>query len=119
MRCEGRAPRQFLFRLDDVEPESSVNTSCICCVCVTHSVASDCDPMDCSPPGSSVHGILQARTLEWVAISFSKGSSRPRDQTQVSCIAGGCFTVSVSANHLLNSKWALALTVLAIKDHLG
>ena len=38
-----------------------------------------CDPMDCSPPGSSVHGILQARILEWVAISFSRGSSQPRD----------------------------------------
>ena len=51
-----------------------------------------CDPGDCSPPGSSVHGILQARILEWVAISFSRGSSRPRDQTQVSHIAGRCFT---------------------------
>ena len=51
-----------------------------------------CDPMDCSPPGSSVHGILQARILEWVIIPFSKGSSRPRDQTQVSCIAGRFFT---------------------------
>ena len=50
-----------------------------------------CDPMDCSPPGSSVHGILQARILEWVAISFSRGSSQPRDQTQVSCIAGRHF----------------------------
>ena len=38
-----------------------------------------CDPMDCSPPGSSVHGILQARMLEWVAISFSRRSSQPRD----------------------------------------
>ena len=49
--------------------------------------------MDCSPPGSSVHGILQARMLEWVAISFSRGSSWPRDWTQVSCIAGRCFTL--------------------------
>ena len=40
------------------------------------------NPMDCSPPGSSVHGILQARMLEWVAISFSRGSSRPGNQTQ-------------------------------------
>ena len=47
--------------------------------------------MDCSPPGSSVHGILQARVLEWVAIPFSRGSSQPRDQTQVSCIAGRHF----------------------------
>ena len=46
-----------------------------------------CDPMDCSPPGSSVHGILQARTLEWVAISSSKGSSQPRDLTNVSYIS--------------------------------
>ena len=51
------------------------------------------DPMDCSPPGSSVHGILQPRILEWVAMPFSRGSSQPRDRTQVSCIAGGFFTV--------------------------
>jgi len=44
------------------------------------------DPMNCSPPGSSVHGILQARILEWVAISFSRGSSQPEDWTHVSCI---------------------------------
>ena len=51
-----------------------------------------CDPMDYSPAGSSVHGILQIRILEWVAIPFSKGFSWPRDQTWVSCIAGGLFT---------------------------
>ena len=45
------------------------------------------DPMDCSPPGSSVHGILQARILEWTAIPFSRGSSRPRDRTHVSYIS--------------------------------
>ena len=45
------------------------------------------DPMDCSPPGSSVHGISQARILEWVAISFSRGSSQIRDQTWISYIA--------------------------------
>ena len=52
-----------------------------------------CDPMDCRPPSSSVHGILQARILEWVAIPFSRGSFQPRDRTQVSCIAGRFFTV--------------------------
>ena len=52
-----------------------------------------CDPMDHSPPGSSVRGILQGRILTWVAIPFSTGSSQPRDQTQVSRIAGGFFTV--------------------------
>ena len=51
-----------------------------------------CDPMDCSLPGSFVHGIFQARILEWVAISFSRGSSRPRNQTCTSCIAGEFFT---------------------------
>ena len=52
-----------------------------------------CDPMDCSLPGSSIHGIFQATVLEWVAISFSRGSSQPRDQTQVFCIAGRHFTI--------------------------
>ena len=54
-----------------------------------------CSPLDCSPPGSSVHGILQARILEWVAISSSRGSSRPGDRIHVSCVfccAGGFFT---------------------------
>ena len=47
-----------------------------------------CDPINCSPPGSSVHGISQARILEWIAIPFPRGSFLPRDQTQVSCTAG-------------------------------
>ena len=50
-----------------------------------------CDPRDCSLQGSTVHGIFQARVLEWVAITFSRGSSWPRDRTQVSCIAGRHF----------------------------
>ena len=53
----------------------------------TQSCPTLCDPMDCSPPGFSVHGILQARILEWVAISFSRGSSQPKDQTHISCIS--------------------------------
>ena len=52
-----------------------------------------CDPVDCSPPGSSVHGVLQARILEWVAISFSKGSSQPTDRTQVFHLAGRRFNL--------------------------
>ena len=60
---------------------------------LSYSVMSDsCDPMDCSLPGSSVHGILQARILEWVAILFSRVSSWPRYWTQVSCIADRFFT---------------------------
>ena len=60
---------------------------------VTQSCLTLCNAMDCSLPGSSIHGIFQARVLEWVAISFSRGSSRPRDRTQVSCIVGKCFTI--------------------------
>ena len=59
---------------------------------VAQSCPTLCDPMDYSPPGSSIHGILQTRVLEWVAISFSRGYSRPRDRTRVSGIVGRCFT---------------------------
>ena len=52
-----------------------------------------CDPMDSSPPGPSVQGILQARILEWVAIPDSRGSSQPRDQTQVSRVVDRFFTI--------------------------
>ena len=58
---------------------------------VAQSCPTLCDPMDYSLPGFSVHGIFQARVLEWGAISFSRGSSRPRDWTQVSCIVGRRF----------------------------
>ena len=60
---------------------------------VTQSCPILCDPMDCSLSGSSVHGIFQARVLEWVATAFSRGSSRPRNQTQVSRVTGRHFTV--------------------------
>ena len=63
------------------------------CVWVAQSCPTLCDPMDCRLSGSSDHGILQARILEWVAIPFSKGSSWPRDWTQVSHIVGRCFTL--------------------------
>ena len=55
-------------------------------------MSDSCNPMDCSPPGSSVHEYFQARILEWTAISFSRGSSWPRNWTQVFCIAGRFFT---------------------------
>ena len=60
---------------------------------VAQSCLTLCDPMDCSPPGSSVHGIFQARVLEWGDIFFSRRSSRPRDWTLVSCTVGRRFTV--------------------------
>ena len=52
-----------------------------------------CDPMDCSPPGSSAHGILQVRILEWVALPSSRGSSRPTDRICISCKEGGVLYI--------------------------
>ena len=72
---------------------ASTRTS-VCAQSLSHTYPTLCDPMDCSPPGSSVHGILQARIQECVAISFSRESSQPRDRTHTSCvsfIAGGFF----------------------------
>ena len=81
---------------------------CVCvCVLVIQSCPTLCDPMDCSLPGSSVHGISQARILEWIAISFSRESSQLRDQTCVSCIAGRFFTILVS--HQRSYHWLAML----------
>ena len=75
--------------------------------------------MDYSLLGSSVHGILQARVLQWVSISFSRGSSRPRDQTRVSCTVGRCFTIlshqgslveaGASSKSLESTSWLVCL----------
>ena len=70
------------------------------------------NPMDCSPPGSSVHGVLQARILEWVAIFFSWGSSQPRDQSSVFCIAGRFFTVWATRGGLFTAVSLKPRTVL-------
>ena len=75
-------------------------TKIFICIKVLVSCVQLCDPMDCSLPDSSFHGIFQARILEWVAIPFSRGSSWPRDQTQVSCIAGRFFTFSATMEAL-------------------
>ena len=68
-----------------------------------------CDPMDCSLPGSSVHGILQARILEWVAISFSRGSSWSRIEPASPALAGRFFTTKPPGNPKKNITWALIL----------
>ena len=82
-RCqESDTSEQVTLSNTGNESESEVAQACLTL----------CNPMDCSPPGTSVHGILQARILEQVAISSFRGSSQPRDQTWVSCIAGRCFT---------------------------
>ena len=77
---EDYVPRAHTLQL---EKESEVAQSC----------PALCDPMDCSLPGSSVHGIFQARVLEGGATAFSRGSSQPRDQTWVSRIVGRRFTI--------------------------
>ena len=80
------------------DPEAKPRAACfllgraVLCV-VAQSCLTLCNTEDCSPPGSSVHGILQARILEWVAMPSSRGSSQPRDRAQVSRTAGGFFTV--------------------------
>ena len=85
----------FLIQCVKVKSESEVSQSC----------PTLCDPMDCSLQGSSAHGILQAGILEWVVIPFSRGSSLPRDQTSVSCIADRFFTV-----------WATREALRVLKD---
>ena len=65
----------------------------VACVVVTQSCLTLCGLWTAADPGSSVHSILQARILEWAAISFSRGSCQPRDRTHVSCTAGRRFTV--------------------------
>ena len=76
-----------------------------------------CNPMDCSPPGSSVHGILQARILEWVVMPASRGSSQPRDPTRVSlspALAGEFFTTRP-----LSPRRRLRIVYLAVKKAVG
>ena len=83
-------------------------TVCISvCLCVQLCLTL-CDPMDCSLPGSSVHGISQARILEWVAISSSRESSWPKHRTHISCvssIAGGFFTAEPSGKKCISHEY--------------
>ena len=78
---------RWLSNLSGYESESRFNFCVSVCSCAHSYVLTLCDPMDCSSPGSFVHGILQARILEWVAIAFSRGSSQPRGRTRVSCVS--------------------------------
>ena len=75
-----------------------------CCCLVTQSCLIVCSPMEWGPPGSSVRGIFQARILEWVAISFSRGSSQPRNQTRIFCIADIHFTVWATREAILSTN---------------
>ena len=94
-----------LFILTDHLFSILLHTESDNCSVVSHSLW----PLNCSPPGPSVHGMVQARILEWIAIPFSRGSSQSRDWTQVSCIAGRFFTIWVTHYTLsdvkLSSRW--------------
>ena len=91
-----RKYKSFIFILSVYSILHWVSSFHVCVCKVSQSCPTLCDPVDCSFPGSSVHGILRARILEWVAISFSRGSFQPRDRTRVSCIAGRHFILWVT-----------------------
>ena len=88
---------------------------------VAQSCPTLCDPVDCSPPSSSVHGTLQARILEWLAISSSRGSSQPGDRIQVSCVAGGFSPVRATRQALGGMQaffpWPLCSGEVAVLCH--
>ena len=98
----GIEPRSPALQADSLQPEPPEKLrilfilhmyNCLPEVLVTQSCPTLCNSMDYSPPGSSVHGIFHARILEWVAISFSRGSSQPKGQTWVSFIAARFFII--------------------------
>ena len=78
----------------------------LCCSVLAQPCLTPWNPLDCSPPDSSVHGIILARILVWVAILFFRGSSWPKDRTWVSCIAGRFFTTwATRETHLCFWYW--------------
>ena len=88
--CVLQIPKYSFWLSPDLTPSTEIG---FCCCLVTKSCLRHWDPVDCIMSGSSVSGIFQARILKWVAISFSRGSSRPMDRTWVDgCLAGGFFT---------------------------
>ena len=102
MDCMGRGRREFsevmqtswiLFWVEVINvpkvTELKFKVCTFCVLCLVTQLFQLLNPKACSPPGSPVHGILQARILEWVAMPSSRGSSQPKDRIEVSCIAGG------------------------------
>ena len=95
-----------------------LHTTLHVCVCVLSRSCLTLQLMDYSPPGSSVHEILQARILEWVDIPFSRETSAPRDQTQVSCIftdwatREAHFAPEVALMHQIHTSGSLNLTIV-------
>ena len=82
-----------LLQATELRTQSRGPAACGSQCLVAQSCSTLCHPVDYSPPASSVHGILQARILEWVAMPSFRGSAKPRNQNQVSLIAGGFFTI--------------------------
>ena len=98
------------YILPNFSPEHTV-TDLV--VLVVQSYQTLCDPMNCSPPGSSVHGISEASILEWAASSSSKGSSWPRDWTHISCIGSGFFTIEPQCDLFIFNLLILCLMTCA------
>ena len=95
-------------------PEMCIGHICLFLFLVAQSCLTLCDPMDCSSPGSSVHGILQGWIVECVAISYSRTSSQPMNRTQVFCIQAISFTIwnTREALHYLKHSWYLWVSLL-------
>ena len=86
------------------------------CAQALQSCPTVCDPMDFSPPGSSVHGVLQARILKWVALPFSRGSSQPRDWTTISCFSCTASRFFTTESRGKSTKWLCAVLCLATQS---
>ena len=95
--------------------------SLVAALCLAHQACLTlCDPVDCSPPGSSVHGILQARILEWVAMPSSGRSSWPSNWTMVSFIAGGFFTSWATREAHFSGYWnKIGMDIVSRRSNLG
>ena len=101
--CVGRMLKSSYWEF--IELPGFENFVCVyMCVLVAQLCLILCHPINCSPPDFSVHGILQARILEWIAILLSRGTSQPRDWTLVSCFTGRFFTVWATGNIFSNPR---------------
>ena len=109
-----------MFQTPNLAPHALSHFILSCCVLVAQSCPTLCDPMDYSPPGSSLPGMLQARILGWVAMPSSRRSSQSRDQTQVSCIAARFFTIWATREALVYMQiYGLTLKQNIVKQRLS
>ena len=116
-------PEPFLPSSCSTLSWASKATDMFCACLVSQLCLTLCSRMDCSPPGSSVHGILQATRLKWVAMPSSRGSSQHRDRTQVSHIADGFFTIWATREAVVNvsicANENIICTLKIVQDALG